>query len=295
MGLTELGVGGIIEITVNKPAVTLHKERVKTLAKNVIKLKLDIIFKKTFTENSDLLQSLLMGLLNLPKIDNIVIKNSEILPNGIDGKFVRMDLNLEADGKLINVEMQYGADMNYKDRALLYWSKLYESGSKSGKGYGELQPSISVNIVNHSIFDCKEYHSSFTMMERQRHEILSDKCEIHFFELKKIGKAINVNDKAELWLKLINAETEEELEMLEQTGFEPIQKAARVIRDMSEDTRIREMARAREEAEINERLMLGAARKEGRQEGRREVLKEVIDNLKNSGMSDDDIKRILKL
>ncbi|MCL2086118.1 MAG: Rpn family recombination-promoting nuclease/putative transposase, partial [Oscillospiraceae bacterium] len=115
-------------------ATPKRKEKPMT---NIIKLKLDIVFKKTFTEHDDLLKFMLMHLLNLSSITKIVIKSSELLPDGINGKFVRMDLNLEADGKLINVEMQYGIDANYKDRALLYWSRLYSSGAKSGKSYSE--------------------------------------------------------------------------------------------------------------------------------------------------------------
>ncbi|MCL2054450.1 MAG: Rpn family recombination-promoting nuclease/putative transposase [Oscillospiraceae bacterium] len=277
------------------------------MTKNAVKLKLDIIFKKTFTEHDDLLRGLLSGLLEIKSIENITIRNSEILPDGIDGKFVRMDINLEADGKLINVEMQYGIDVNYKDRSLFYWSRLCGGGIKRGSDYDELQPCISINIVNQNVFDCAEYHSCFTMMEKARHEILSDKCEIHYFELHKIGKAIDKSDIMRLWLQLINAETEEELVMLEQTGFEPIQKAVRVIRDMSEDTRIREMARAREEAWISEALRMGAARKEGMLEGEekgmqkgiqkgiKEGLEIAAESMRKCGMSEDEIERVLNL
>lgn len=235
------------------------------MSKKVIRAKLDIIFKKLFSENLDLLHELLAGLLQLPKdsIQNIVIKNSEILPDSIAGKFVRMDLNMEVDSKLINVEMQYGSDSNYKDRTLFYWAKLYGGELQSGDDYDKLKQSICINIVNYPIFDCEDFHSHFTVMERTRHEELTDKCAIHFFELAKISKRANKDNMTELWLQLINAETEEELEMLAQTGVESIQKAVYVIYEMSEDEKVQEMARIREKALHDEASQMKTAEQQG--------------------------------
>ena len=245
----------------------------------VVKVKLDIIFKKLFSENIDLLHELLSSLLKLPKdsIKNIVIKNSEILPDSMTGKFVRMDLNMEVDDNLINVEMQYGNDSRYKDRALFYWAKLYSGELQSGEDYSKLKQSICINIVNFQIFDCPEYHSRFAVTEETRHEKLTDKCAIHFFELKKISKKANKNDLAELWLQLINAETEEELDMLEKTGVDSIQKAVYVLHQMSDDEKVREMARIREKALHDEASAMSGAKSEGRVEGRVEVARNLLD------------------
>lgn len=72
-------------------------------------------------------------------------------------------------------------------------------------------------------------------MEKNRHEILTDKFGIHFFELKKIGKSPNKDNPMELWLQLINAETEEELDMLETTNVQEINKAILVLRELNAD------------------------------------------------------------
>ncbi|MCL2053657.1 MAG: Rpn family recombination-promoting nuclease/putative transposase [Oscillospiraceae bacterium] len=274
------------------------------MPRNAVILKLDVIFKKAFTEHDEMLRGLLCGLLQVEAVENIKIRNSEIVPDGIDGKFVRMDLNLEADGKLINVEMQYRVDSDFKDRALFHWSKLYGGELKSGEDYRKLKPSICINIVNFNLFDCSDYHSCFKVMEEERHEVLSDKCEIHFFELKKIGKSINKDDKVRLWLQLINAETEEELDMLEQTGVLPIQNAVRVVRDMSEDTRIREAARIREKAMHDEASAMNSARREGVEQGIRQGIQQglqqgvrqgrqqMLDKLRELGISEEIIGKI---
>ena len=255
------------------------------MQKSAIRAKLDIIFKILFSENIDLLHELLAGLLRLPidSINNIVIKNSEILPDNISGKFVRMDLNMDVDGKLINVEMQYGKDYSFRDRTLFHWSKLFSGELKSGNDFSLLKPAICINIVDFKMFDCKEFHSHFTVMEKTRHEELSDKCAIHFFELPKIGKKVNKDDMAELWLQLINAETEEELEMLSQTGVAPIQKAVYILHKMNEDEKIREVARIREKALHDEATAMSGARQERENE--------IVAQLKSLGLPEDLIKQ----
>ncbi|MCL2055365.1 MAG: Rpn family recombination-promoting nuclease/putative transposase [Oscillospiraceae bacterium] len=260
----------------------------KASGRNILKVKLDIIFKKLFSENEKLLTDLISSLLEIPieSIKNVKIKNSEVLPDSIEGKFVKMDLNMEVDGRLINIEMQYGKDYHYRERTLFYWSKLYSGELKSGEGFKDLKQSICINIVNFPIFDCAEYHSHFAVMEKNRGEILTDKCAIHFFELGKISRKANRSNKMELWLQLINAETEEEFEMLNQTGIAPIQEAVYIIYQMSEDEKIQEAARLREKALHIEVTNMEGAKEEGlqeglqkglqkgRQEGRQEGLKE---------------------
>jgi len=279
------------------------------MEENAVKAKLDVVFKKLMSENPDLLQDFLASMLKIPyeSIKDIKILNSEILPETISGKFSRLDLKMDVDGKLINAEIQIKDTNEYKDRAMYYWTKLYGGDLKSGEDYIDLKTSITINIINFNLFDCREFHSEFTVMERTRYEVLSEKCAIHFFELKKIGKEINKEDKAELWLQLINAETKEEFDMLEQTGIAPIQRAVFVLHQMSEDEKTQEIARLREKALHDETTALnhatrkglekgiekGIERQEGLQEGRQEERQEIIAKLRLSGMSEDEINRIL--
>ena len=214
----------------------------------VIKPKLDVIFKKLFIENTDLLHDFLASTLDIPhdSIRNIKIENPEMLPNAIDGKLSRMDIKMEVDNRVINAEMQISSEADYRDRALYLWAMLYTGELKRGNEYELLKQSICINVINFNMFDCPGYHSHFTVMEMNRHEILTDKCGIHFFELKKLGKKADKENRKELWLQLINAETKEEFDMLAQTGVAPIQKAVYVLHQMSEDEKIREMAWQRE-------------------------------------------------
>ncbi len=115
------------------------------------------------------------------RIRKIYVRNSETLLETLTGKFSRMDLKLLVDDKLINVEMQVNNETDFNDRTLYYWSKMYSDELKSRERYELLKQTIAINILNFNIFDCEEYHSHFKIMEATGHEILSDKCSIHFF------------------------------------------------------------------------------------------------------------------
>lgn len=264
------------------------------MSMNVISAKLDVIFKKIFSveENEDMLHDFIASLLDIPyaNIKKIEVLNPEILPEAVDGKFSRMDLRLLVDDRLINVEMQISGESDFADRVLYYWTKMYSGELKSGENYSELKQSISINIINFNLFDCPGYHSHFMLMEKERHELLTDKCSIHFFELKKINKTINKNNRMELWLQLINAESEEELAMLENTNVPVIQKAVMVIHKMSADEKMREIARIREKAMHDEASALKGARAEGRAEERAEIEAQMRAN----GLSEELIRSILK-
>lgn len=272
------------------------------MGKNVISAKLDIIFKRIFLieENEDILHDFLSSLLDIPyeSIKKIEILNSDVLPENAGGKSSRMDLKLLVDDCLVNVEMQINNQAGFKDRTLYYWSKLYGDELKSGEEYDMLKKSIAINIVNFNMFDCENFHSHFKVMEADRHEILSDKCSIHFFELRKINKKINKNNRMELWLQLINAESEEELDMLQETNIPAVQKAVMIIHKMSADEKTREIARIREKALHDEASNIGAARREGiaegRAEGRAEGLNEAIAKMRAAGMTEEQIRNILK-
>jgi predicted transposase/invertase (TIGR01784 family) len=236
----------------------------------VIRAKLDIIAKKMFIENNDLLHDYIAYTLDIPydSIKNITIRNPELLPNIIDGKLSRMDIKMQVDNRIVNLEIQISSEPDYTDRALYLWAMMYTGEILRGDDYGIAKPSICINIINFNKFACPEYHSHFVVMEKNRHEILSDKFGIHFFELKKIGRKANAENKKELWLQLINAETKEDFDMLAQTGVPSIQKAVYVLHQMSEDEKTRELAFQREIALHDHASSMKGAKREGAEEER---------------------------
>ncbi len=275
----------------------------------IVKLKIDIIFKRVFgnEQNEEIIAAFISDMLDIPRnrITHVEIKNVELLPEEIDQKFSRLDLNLIVDGRKVNIEMQVNKEAAYKERTLFYWAKLYSEDLESGADYSELSQTICVNIINFNLFDCENYHSHFLLKEKERDEIMTDKLAIHFFELKKVGK-FKKNKRMEDWLTLINAETEGDLMALQQSTTIPeIQKTIVILREMSADEQIREEARRREKRLHDEATALNRARKEGvaegeaigeargRAEGKSQRDAELAEMWRKKGFTEEQIKDLL--
>lgn len=270
---------------------------------NVISAKLDIIFKKLFTSDNTVLTAFVADLLDIPReeIQKVDVLNPELLPETEEGKHCQLDIKLSVNDKIVNVEIQVYNQADYRERALYYWSKMFMGELKKGEQYIGLKQTISINILNFNLFDCSEPYSTFRLLETKRHELLTDKCSILFFELKKVNGKIDRNNRKKLWLQLINAETEEELDMLKETGVEEIGKAVVIMHEMSEDEKIREMAMQREKWLRDEFGIREYARREGLEEGRAQGMAQgraegeanVIAKLRKKGFSEEEIREIL--
>ena len=140
-------------------------------------------------------------------------------------------------------------------------------------------------------------------MEKYRHEILTDKFGIHFFELKKLSK-FKKNRRMEDWLNLINAETEGDLMAIQQTTEIPeVQDTIVMIRTLSADEQVRQEAALREKRLHDEASALGSARREGEaigeargiDIGKNTLQAELISLWKKKGFSEEQIKDLLGL
>ncbi len=244
----------------------------------VISPKNDIVFKALFGQNDDILMNFLSDILNIPlsEISGLTVINPEIVPSTTDGKLTRLDIRLVTKTRNIDIEMQKARDDDYRERILCYWANMYSEGIKKGGEYAELNQTISLNILDFNMFDCTEYQSSFSIREDKRNELFSDKLSLYFFELKKVGNTVDITDRKKIWLQLINANNEKELEELENTNISIIQKSVNTIYRLSDDENIREMIRLREEADILERSRLYNAEKRGRTDAIREIVKTML-------------------
>ncbi len=259
---------------------------------SIVKLKLDVIFKRVFgsEENKDIIAAFISAMLEIPRdsIEEIYISNVELAPEYLEQKFSRLDLRLEIDGRLVNVEMQVNYEPDFQERTLFYWSKLFSDELKAGEEYGELKRTVCINIINFNLFDCEDYHSQFKVMERDRHEVLSDKFAIHFFELKKKNN-VRKNAPMEDWLRLIDAETEDDLMAIQRTTQIPeVKKTIVKLRHLSADEQVRQEVYYREKRLHDEATALGHARREGIAEER----KKTIARMRELGFDDEQIKSI---
>jgi len=248
----------------------------------IVMLKLDVIFKRVFGNDSNkaIIAAFISDLLEIPResIKAIYINNVELTPEYLDMKFSRLDLRLDVDGRIVNIEMQVNRETDFKERTLFYWSKLYSEELRTGEEYGELKQTICINIINFDLFDCEDYHSCFKVLETERHEVLTEKFAIHFFELKKLSK-FKKNRRMEDWLNLINAETEGDLMAIQQTTQIPeVKDTIVMLRQLSADEQVRMEAHYREKRLHDEATALGSARREGRAEGMIETLVALVND-----------------
>ena len=267
----------------------------------IVKLKLDIIFKKVFGDekNEDIIAAFISSLLEIPResIKKVYIENVELPPEQLDQKFSRLDLRLDIDGRLVNIEMQVNRETDFNERTLFYWSKLYSEELKESEPYSTLKQTICINIINFNQFSCPEYHSHFKVLETERHEVLSEKFSIHFFELKKLKSAAK-NKPMEDWLNLINAETEGDLmDIQKSTEIPEVQKTIVMLRTLSADEKTKQETYYREKRLHDEASALSSARAEGlaegRAEGRADRDNELIEKWRKKGYSDEQIKELL--
>ena len=302
------------------------------MGREIVSIKIDVIFKKFFMENPDILKVFLSDILDIPldSIRNIQVMNPELPPETEEGKFGRLDLSLDVDGTLVDVEIQLSYMSDFRERTLFYWSKLYTSGLKKGERYGDLKKTIAVNIMDHTIFKNREqYHTEIVAAMSDTHEVFSDKFSIHFFELNKVKAHTSGGklDRKAVWMEFIKADSEEDLEKVRENGMDIMDKAVNIVFDMSDDTKTRELARWREKSLLDMMSSLDTAKNEGLKIGRQEGVKigrqegvklgrqegvkigrqegvkigrdeeraAIISKLRLSGMTEEEINRILNL
>ena len=242
------------------------------MSREIVSVKIDVIFKKFFTEHEDMLHAFISDILEIPfeSIRRIEIGSQEIPPETEEGKFSRLDLVLDVDGKAVDVEIQINKQDDFRERTLFYWAKLYTSSLQKGQMYQSLKKTIAVIILDYTLFENREqYHTEVVAALKDTHEIFSDKFSIHFFEMGKVKK-IQPNDRKTLWMQFIQADTEEKLEQVKEAGGDLMERAVQIVYDMSADGKTRELARWREKSMLDMRSSLYAAETKGHERGKAE-------------------------
>jgi predicted transposase/invertase (TIGR01784 family) len=232
------------------------------------KLTNDVLFKMLFVQYPKLLERLVAGLLAVPieSIGEIKVRNTDMPPEVLGGKFCRLDLAMTVAGQLVDLEIQVNKDEDYPERTLYYWAREYSSALPEGEDYSKLPRTIVISIVAFQLFDCKEFHSEFRPLEVTRGTLLTDRMSLHYFELIKLPEVIDANDELNLWLALFKATTEEELKNLENIGGEVMTQAVKAYRHVSATEEFMMLERMRDDARRNEASALANAERKGREE-----------------------------
>jgi predicted transposase/invertase (TIGR01784 family) len=217
-----------------------------------------------FVKFPDLLERFVAAILGIAPgaMAEFTITNPELPPESLETKFCHLDINMVVNGQRVNLEVQVADEGDYPERSLYYWAREYSSTLQAGNLYSTLPQVIIISIVDFRLFGCAEYHSKFLPLEADRHELLSDRMVMHYFEVRKLPRDVDVQNELELMLSLFRVKTEEELKQLEALEVHIVTKAIEAYREITGSREFKELERLRREALSNEAAALHHARYE---------------------------------
>ena len=218
--------------------------------KPFLSIKYDVIFRLFFADerNEEELIGFLKSVLCLPEdeYESIEIADPHLLPDYADDKYAVIDVKLHTKTrKVLHIEVQLKIPPKMKNRIVFYDAKLITEQIGSGGKYNDIQKVISIVITDEDLItNSKKYHHRFTFFDPDAYIEFTDIVEIHTIELRKLP---NDTDGTMLydWAKFIDAETEEELNMVAQRNPQ-ISRAVVKLRELSADERARDLFERRE-------------------------------------------------
>lgn len=221
----------------------------------------DYLFRAVFQSKPKALEGLCRSVLGLSPEDRISVslRNPIELGTQIDNKEFILDIAVIInDNIFLNLEMQVYQDPFWTDRSLSYACRSFDNLNR-GESYLQVLPSIHVGFLNYTLFpEYPEFFATYQMANVSNPAtpyIYSDKLRISVVNLTQIENATE-SDKAtgvNLWARIFNATTWEEIEMLAQDN-ESLQEAVSGVRQLTEDEKIRQQCQAREDFAYWERI-----------------------------------------
>jgi predicted transposase/invertase (TIGR01784 family) len=244
----------------------------------------DLLFKLVFSDARSkkmlmhLLNSIIVGAKENPIMD-VQIRKTELLPEYVGGKEIRLDILAEAkDGRLINVEMQRQIRSYFVKRSLFNWAEVYFQQLPKGGDYAKLCQTICINILEENLFKDERFWHTYHLREDTTGEILTDIEEMHYIEISKL-KEYSKDSPITWWVEFIKNPHSEVVKKIGE--FEPmIKEAVKMFDIVSSDPATQELMRIRNGGEcdynsaICEAMMMG--KDEGRMEGRMEMVRNLL-------------------
>lgn len=256
---------------------------------SLVNLRIDFAFKQLFgTSGSEeilitFLNAMLKNSLESP-IQSLQFEDPHLHREHEEDKLSILDVSATLDtGTRINIEIQMNNHHDILKRSLYYWSRLYASQLKKGKPYSTLHKTITINLLNFSMFkEYEDFHTTGKLWNIQQQQLLSDDIEIHIVEIPKLlqqWREEKVNpweDSFVRWLLLLPANEDEHLthtlEAIAMNQDPILQKAMDKWEHMSQDASFRKEYEAREKALMDEAAGIAHALNKGIQQGKRQMI-----------------------
>ena len=201
----------------------------KTNPTDIISLKYDDMFHAVFT-HENVRKQFLSDVLEIPleSIRTARLVTPRLWKRHRRQKLGILDIALAlGDDTKVNVELQIRMQQQWVKRQLFYLARMYDEDLLMGQNYSRLKKCISIGILDFQLLDSESYHSVYRLRDEQGEE-LTDLWELHIIELGKGLRGERLDD----WIRLFQAKSEEELEMLT-TKNKGLAEAAEVMKRMS--------------------------------------------------------------
>ncbi len=271
--------------------------------KTFIPLKFDLMFKKVFANEEDLIpiKKLLKEVLGIvPK--NVKILNNELVGRPYKDRDVRVDLVVELeDGAKINVEVNTDVTQTLIERNVYYLCRNMSMDLAPKKILGKINRHIQINL------DYSGKHEKaierYALYEEETHKRLTDMIEIiridiPYFKEACYNKDVDELDSKTKFLGLFGAESKEEVKKL-CNGDEIMEDIGKRIDEYNDDENIIGLYHYKFVEEEVKQEQLEEATKNGISQGiektAKNLLKENIDiNIisKATGLSQEEIEKL---
>ena len=239
----------------------------------------------------------------------------------ITGKTGILDVRLKADNSNVDIEMQVVRTENIQDRALWYWSKMFQESIIRGEDYSKTNRTICIVITDfniESIIENRDYHNKYMALNcRDKNDLLTNKMEIHIIELTKMDSTNAIENNLKEWCTFLKyperigdsvmneneniKAAKEELEMINSDDLEKRRADEREKALMDHIWWKNSAIKEGKEIGIKEGKEIGIKEgreigiKEGKKEGIKEAKKEIANTLIKENMPIDKIVKITGL
>ena len=188
------------------------------------------------------LKGLLASLLQIPaeEITAVEILNPIDIETAMSKELV-LDIKAELNHfKIVNIELQTYYDPYYRERALLYLCRSYDSLNR-GDPYSDLVPAIHVSIMSYSLFpDHRRFYSRYRLADVKSGHLYTPDFELNVLDLSQTDSATETDIKNHLdfWAKLFLCRTWEELRKI--AAEDPVywEVAESMVKSKLEDPRV---------------------------------------------------------
>jgi len=260
--------------------------------------KVDFAFKEIMT-NEKVRTGFLSAVLNLKDTDikSTILLNTNLKKVHEDEKQGILDVRLIMnDNTEIDIEIQLAYMKTWAERSVFYVAKMLTDQTEIDRKYSNLKKCIGISILDFNyIKETDRFHTCYHMREDSDNIKYTDILECHVIELPKLPK---VSDGTSLydWIEFLNCEDREEFKMIAQRN-DYLNEAYKQLDLISQDAEKRLEYTARQKAIYDYNTIMAERFDDGMELGIEKGIEEgkalIIAKMRKSGMSDDEIQRIL--